>query len=135
MGSNLALYLKSRHNNFEIVCFDNLKRRGSELNIPRLKDADISFVHGDMRNQEDLASLGDADLFIDASAEPSVLAGINSSQRQLINNNFISTVNALDYCIEQKAKLLFLSTSRVYPIEVFRGIKVYRRGAEIQLDR
>ena len=116
VGSNLALYLKEMHPEFELVCFDNLKRRGSELNIPRLKSEGIEFIHGDMRNQEDLNSLGSADLFIDASAEPSVLAGINSSQRQLINNNLTSTINALDFCVEHGAKLLFLSTSRVYPI-------------------
>ena len=116
IGSNLALNLKTNHPAYEIIVLDNLKRRGSELNIPRLKEKDITFIHGDMRCWEDLQGIDGGDLFIDASAEPSVLAGINSSQRQLVNNNLVSTINALDWCAQHKAKFLFLSTSRVYPI-------------------
>ena len=36
VGANLAVALAERHPDWEIVALDNLKRRGSELNLPRL---------------------------------------------------------------------------------------------------
>ncbi|MFM6062770.1 MAG: NAD-dependent epimerase/dehydratase family protein, partial [Microcystis panniformis] len=54
VGSSLALGLAQRYPDWKIIALDNLKRRGSELNIPRLKQAGIEFVHGDVRNAEDL---------------------------------------------------------------------------------
>lgn len=36
VGSNLAVSLATRHPEWEIVVLDNLYRRGSELNLPRL---------------------------------------------------------------------------------------------------
>ena len=48
--------------------------------MPVFKDAGIEFVHGDIRNLSDLNDLGgNFDWLIEASAEPSVLAGVNSS--------------------------------------------------------
>ena len=58
---------------------DNLRRRGSELNLTRFKAVEIEFVHGDVRSRDDLdPRLLDVDLIIDCSAEPSVLAGVSS---------------------------------------------------------
>ncbi len=31
VGSNLAVLLKEKYPGYHIICFDNLKRRGSEL--------------------------------------------------------------------------------------------------------
>ncbi|MCE2928192.1 MAG: NAD-dependent epimerase/dehydratase family protein, partial [Candidatus Caenarcaniphilales bacterium] len=70
VGSNLAIYLKSKNPNFEIVGLDNLKRRGSEFNIKRFRDNNIAFVHGDVRSLEDLESIGQYDLLLECSAEP-----------------------------------------------------------------
>ena len=41
VGSNLAIKIKSKYPNTNVVAMDNLKRRGSELNIPRLKNKNI----------------------------------------------------------------------------------------------
>lgn len=122
VGSNLALMLKSKYNTYQFFCLDNLKRRGSELNIPRLKEAGIEFIHGDIRNKEDLDIFSELDFIIDASAEPSVLAGINSSSFQLINSNLIGTVNCLELAKKIKASFIFLSTSRIYPIKNIENI-------------
>ncbi len=54
VGSSLGLGLAQLYPDWKIIALDNLKRRGSELNIPRLKQAGIEFVHGDVRNAEDL---------------------------------------------------------------------------------
>jgi CDP-paratose 2-epimerase len=118
VGSNLALYVKQNYNNYEITVLDNLKRRGSELNIPRLKAAGINFIHGDIRNSEDFEQINnDVDYLIEASAEPSVMAGVGSSPKYLINTNLNGTINCLYFAKERKAKVIFLSTSRVYPVE------------------
>ena len=44
VGSNLAVSLATRHPEWEIVVLDNLYRRGSELNLPRLEEAGVEFV-------------------------------------------------------------------------------------------
>lgn len=115
VGSNLAMKLKSKYSSCRIVCLDNLKRRGSELNLPRLKEKGIAFIHGDIRNREDLEEVGDIDLLIECSAEPSVLAGLDGSPDYVLNTNLIGALNCLEYVREQKADFFFLSTSRVYP--------------------
>ena len=117
VGSSLGIHLKTTHPNYEIIAFDNLRRRGSELNISRLKEHQITFIHGDIRNPEDLNDIGDCDLIIDASADPSVLSGIHSPVLPLINTNLNGTVNILEYAANTKAKFIFLSTSRIYPVK------------------
>jgi CDP-paratose 2-epimerase len=56
VGSNLALLMAERSDT-EVVAFDNLRRRGSELALPRLSAGGVRFVHGDIRNREDLNEL------------------------------------------------------------------------------
>lgn len=123
IGSNLAIYIKNKFPSFTIYAFDNLKRRGSELNIPRLKENGIHFLHGDIRNREDFDVLPQMDIIIDASADPSVLAGIESSVFPLINTNLLGTVNCLELANKFKAAFIFLSTSRVYPIHTLEACK------------
>jgi len=117
VGSSLAILLKKKYPDYSITCFDNLKRRGSELNITRLRDMDIRFVHGDIRIITDLDEIGHIDLLIEAAAEPSVLAGLNEGTNYVVETNLNGTVNCLNYARKHKAKFIFLSTSRVYPIE------------------
>ena len=134
VGSNLAIHLKKAFPKYNIVVLDNLKRRGSELNISRLKVLGIVFMHGDTRNAEDLLSVGKIDILIDASAEPSVLAGIENGTRQLINNNLIGTINCLDFALENNAKFIFLSTSRVYPVKALCDLNLINNETRFTLD-
>ena len=122
VGSSMALQLKAKYPTYEIYVLDNLKRRGSELNIPRLKAANIHFVHGDIRNKEDFDGLPKIDLILEASAEPSVLAGIDSTPDYLINTNLSGTINCLNFATKNKSDFIFLSTSRIYPIETIESI-------------
>src|SRR6476620_3718168 len=107
-GSNLAIKLKEKYPHYFITTFENLKRRGSELNLPRLRDKEIVFIHGDIRCKEDLHFESKIDLIIDASAEPSVLAGITSPVEQVINNNLSGTINCLELARTHKAAFIFL---------------------------
>ncbi len=117
VGSTLCIQLKKKYPNYSIIAFDNLKRRGSELNLIDFQKLGISFIHGDIRNNEDIFAIGDFDVLIEASAEPSVTAGLNSDPTYVINNNLYGSINCFNACLKNKAKLIFLSTSRVYPIE------------------
>lgn len=117
VGASLCLKLKQKYPKYHIVAFDNLKRRGSELNLDDFKKKDIQFIHGDIRNSEDLEAVGAFDVMVEASAEPSVLAGLNTNPNYVINNNLFGSINCFNACLKYDAKLIFLSTSRVYPIE------------------
>lgn len=117
VGSTLCIQLKSKYPNYEIVAFDNLKRRGSELNLTDFQKLAIPFIHGEIRNNEDILALGNFDVLIEASAEPSVTAGLDSDPTYVINNNLYGSINCFNACVRNKAKLIFLSTSRVYPID------------------
>jgi len=116
VGSTLCLQLKEKYPEYSIVAFDNLKRRGSELNLADFQKGGIPFFHGDIRNAEDLAAIGDFDVLVEASAEPSVTAGLDSDPTYVINNNLYGSINCFNACLKYNAKLIFLSTSRVYPI-------------------
>ncbi len=121
VGSNLALKLKRDFPKVNIVVLDNLKRRGSELSLGRLKGAGIEFVHGDIRNREDLV-FDTIDLLLECSAEPSVLAGIDSSPDYLMSTNLVGTLNCLELARKHNAASVFLSTSRVYPISYINDL-------------
>lgn len=121
VGSNLAINLKQKYPAYSFVVFDNLKRRGSELNLIDFKKLGIEFVHGDIRNVEDLEQLGAFDCMIEASAEPSVMSGLNGSPNYVINNNLVGSINCFNACIKYNAMLIFLSTSRVYPISLIEN--------------
>jgi len=114
VGSSLALGLAQRHPDWSIVALDNLKRRGSELNLPRLKQAGIEFVHGDIRNPEDLdPSVLKPTLILECSAEPSVMAGYGSPG-YLLQTNLVGTINCLELARSTQADFVFLSTRRVF---------------------
>ncbi|MBR9706186.1 NAD-dependent epimerase/dehydratase family protein [Candidatus Pacearchaeota archaeon] len=123
VGSNLAINLKNDFSSSEIIALDNLKRRGSEINLMRLNKGGVNFVHGDIRNKEDLEAVGAVDLIVDCSAEPSVLAGIKESPEYVVSTNLGGTLNTLEMARKNESSIIFLSTSRVYPIKTLRGIK------------
>ena len=121
VGSNLAFYLKKQLKDCRIVCFDNLIRRGSELNVPRLKNAGITFIQGDIRRKSEIFKLTNIDCIIDCSAEPAVTAAYKNPN-YTIDTNLIGTINCLELAKTQKADLIFLSTSRVYPIKTIENL-------------
>jgi len=115
VGANLGVSLAARHPDWELVAFDNLMRRGSELNLPRLREAGVEFVHGDVRERGDLAAAGGFDAMVECSAEPSVMAGL-SDPSYLVQTNLLGAFNCLERAREEGAFVVFLSTSRVYPV-------------------
>lgn len=122
IGSNLAVAFKRKYPKLRVAAFDNLIRKGSELNLPRLKDNGIEFIRGDIRKPKDLKLNFDIDLMLECSAEPSVLAGYKDPA-YIIDTNLFGTVNCLELCRKRKADIIFISTSRVYPYQKINGIK------------
>lgn len=117
VGSNLALRVRRENPKLRIATLDNLKRKGSELNVPRLKKAGIDYFHGDVRNPKDIEAVGAFKTMIECSAEPSVMAGFNESPEYVIHTNLTGTIHCLEAVRKNKADILFLSTSRIYPIK------------------
>jgi len=134
VGSSLALFLRNDFPNSRISVLDNLKRRGSELNIPRLQSVGVSFFHGDVRKLEDFDQVGKTDLLIDCAAEPSVLNGYNMSPAYVIQTNLGGTVNSLEYTRRNKADIIFLSTSRVYPIDMLASIRTLETKTRFRIE-
>jgi CDP-paratose 2-epimerase len=116
IGANIALGLSRSHPDWDLVALDNLRRRGAELNLPRLREAGIPFMHGDVRALDDLLCVGEVDALIECSAEPSALAGIDGSPDYVVKSNLLGAYNCLELARRRGAYVVFLSTSRVYPV-------------------
>jgi CDP-paratose 2-epimerase len=117
IGSNLAVTLADRHPKWEVLAFDSLYRRGAELNLPRLEAAGVEVVRGDIRLLDDLMRLPRVDLFVECSAEPSVMSGTDGNTAFPVHTNLTGAYNCLELARRDGAFMVFLSTSRVYPIE------------------
>ena len=135
VGSSLAISLKKKYVKSRIIALDNLKRRGSELNLPRLRQHGVEFIHGDIRNKEDLAGISSVDSIIECSAEPSVLAGYNSSPDYLVNTNLLGTVNCLEFARKCRANFIMLSTSRVYPFKAINELDFHENETRFELGK
>ena len=116
VGASLCLTIARSHPSVEVVALDSLKRRGSELNLARLREAGVRFVHGDVRSREDLLGLEPTQAIIECSAEPSVLAGMGGGADYVVQTNLIGAHNCLELARRDGAQMIFISTSRVYPV-------------------
>ncbi len=123
VGSSLAKQFLKHRPKTGVTVLDNLKRRGTELNLKSLKELGIRFVHGDVRNPGDLTAAGtDFDLLIEASGEASVHAGADDAPDYVVHSNLLGTFNCLNFARRHAQEFLFLSTSRVYSVSTLRAI-------------
>ncbi len=134
IGSNLAVYFKRKYPQVKVFVLDNLVRRGSEFNLPRLKENGVKFIRGDVRRSKDLDLKFDIDLILECSAEPSVLAGYQNPS-YIIDTNLMGTVNCLELCRQRKTGMIFLSTSRVYPYEKINAIRLRESKTRFEWPR
>lgn len=128
VGSHLAILFKKCLPFASVIALDNLYRRGSELSLKRLKKEGVEFLHGDIRCPEDLSSVGNFDLMIECSAEPSVKAGYDQDPSYLLKTNLVGTIHCLEAVRKNKADLVFLSTSRVYSIADLQSLPLSAEG-------
>jgi len=133
IGSRLCLALREKYPTARVIALDNLHRRGSELQVPRLLGAGVEFVHGDVRNPEDLQQVGACDVIIEAAADTSVLAGVGEEPGYVVRSNLIGAVNCLELARLRGAAFILLSSSRVYPVERLRAFELERVGERFEL--
>jgi CDP-paratose 2-epimerase len=133
VGSNLAVSLAARHPDWEILALDNLYRQGSRLNLPRLQEAGVEFVEGDVREPEGLRKLPKLAALIECSAEPSVMSGVDGDTGYLVHTNLTGAYNCLELARRDGAFLVFLSTSRVYPVEPQVGLALEEAETRFEL--
>src|SRR5687768_3724861 len=96
VGASLAIALRDRHPGWKVIAVDNLKRRGSELNLPRLRAAGVTFEHGDVRAPGDLLALPRIDAIVECSAEPSALAGTDGATDYAVSANLVGAWHCLE---------------------------------------
>jgi CDP-paratose 2-epimerase len=133
IGGSVCLGLAAAHPQWEVVALDNLKRRGSELNLARLREAGVSFVHGDVRQLADLEAVGEIDAIVECSAEPSVMAGVGGSPAYVIDTNLLGAYNCLELARRREAQMVFLSTSRVYPVAPLQRLALQETETRFEL--
>tara|TARA_Y100001970_G_scaffold287097_1_gene410897 strand:+ start:3023 stop:4045 length:1023 start_codon:yes stop_codon:yes gene_type:complete len=113
VGTNLCLFLKQKKH--KITSLDNLSRKGSKYNLELLKKEKIKNFKIDIKNYKKISKLAKFDLIIDCCAE----AAVEISKEQIdkvINTNLIGTISILKKAKKDKSKIIFLSTSRINPI-------------------
>jgi CDP-paratose 2-epimerase len=86
------------------------------MNLPRLREAGVPFVHADVRHAEDLARVGEIDALVECSAEPSVMAGRQGAGDLVVQTNLMGAYHCCELAARHGAQVIFLSTSRVYPV-------------------
>ena len=132
VGANVSTALA--RGGHDVVALDNLRRRGSEINVARLRESEIEFVHGDVRNAADLEVAGEIDALVECSAEPSVLAGIDGGTEFVVHTNLLGAYNCLELARRHDAQFVFLSTSRVYPVAALNALAYAETDTRFELD-
>ncbi len=135
VGANVALGLGELHPDWQVVAFDNLHRRGSELNLERLRAASVGFLHGDVRVPADLDQVDEVHAVVECSAEPSALAGFDGSPDYVVGANLVGAYNCLELTRRHRAQLIFLSTSRVYPVGPLGALNLEETPTRLELLR
>ncbi len=113
IGSNIAIALRKIS---KVCSLDNLSRKGSTLNEKRLSNYKIKNFRIDIKKDKLINKLPKFDIIIDCCAE----VAVESSKKNLdkvFNTNLIGTFNILKKVKDDKSKIIFLSTSRVYSIK------------------
>jgi CDP-paratose 2-epimerase len=133
VGANVSIGLAKNRPDWDIVALDNLRRRGSELNLPRLREAGVRFVHGDVRQLADVLQVGEIQAIVECSAEPSALAGVDGSPDYVLGSNLLGAYHCLELARQANAFFTFLSTSRVYPVAALEGIAVEESDTRFEI--
>ncbi len=107
IGASVAVGIARRRPTWQLLALDNLRRRGSELNLPRLRAAGVEFVHGDVRELADLLGVGAVDAIVECSAEPSVMAGVDGSPDYVVRTNLEGAFNCLELARRADAQFVF----------------------------
>ena len=118
VGTNLCIFLKKK--NFKVFSIDNLSRKGSSYNLGLLEKNKIRNFKIDISNFKKFKKIPKVDIIIDCCAEAAVEISKNELDR-VFNTNLVGTHNVLKKAKNDKSKIIFLSSSRVYPIRTLNN--------------
>ena len=119
VGSNLCIFLNKKR--YKVSSLDNLSRKGSRYNLNLLKKLNIKNYKINIENYHQISKLPKFDIIIDCCAEAAVEVSKNNFDK-VINTNLIGTINILKKVKNDKSKIIFLSSSRVFPIKKINEI-------------
>jgi CDP-paratose 2-epimerase len=122
VGSNVAIYLKKKYTSIKIDTLDNLSRPGSILNLKRLRKYNIKNYSYNIENYNKIKKMPKYNFIVDCCAEAAVEVSKTEIDK-VFNTNLVGTLNILKKCAMDKSNLIFLSTSRVYSIELLSKLK------------
>jgi len=127
IGSSIAVFLKKKIKNCDILSIDNLSRKTSLFNIKKLNEYNIKNIKLDLSSKKAFSQIKKKfDFIIDCCAEPAVEAA-KFNRSLVFDSNLRSTLNILEKAKKDNSKIIYLSTSRVYSIEkintIFKNIK------------
>ena len=114
IGTNLCLHLKKKGLN--VSSLDNLSKKGSLYNYKILKNKKIKNFRIDIKNFKKIIKLPKFNIIIDCCAEAAVEISKKDIDR-VINTNLIGTINILKKAKQNRSKVIFLSSSRIYSID------------------
>ena len=115
VGSNISLFLKEK--GYLVNSLDNLSRKGSTYNLKLLKQNKIKNYKFNIENYKFFKKLPKYNLIIDCCAEAAIEVSKNKIDK-VINTNLIGTINILKKAKKDNSKIIYLSSSRVYPIKL-----------------
>ena len=127
VGSNLCFYLKDKLKikDLLIESVDNLKKKSSIINLRRLQKKHIKNYKLDVSKESSLKKLKKYDLIIDCCAEPAVETS-KKNPSKVLATNLVGTINTVEKARRDNSKIIFISTSRVYPIK--QTYKYFKQG-------
>jgi len=136
VGSHISCGIAERHPGWKVTALDNLRRRGSERNVERLKKYGVDFLHGDVRNPSDWPERPEGPQYIiDCAAEASAFAGLKDNPRYIVESNLMGTHNCLEYARLNNSAVIFISTSRTYPIVGLESLPFLELKARFDLPQ
>ncbi len=119
VGTNVCLYLNNK--DYKVSSLDNLSRKGSRYNLGLLKKKKIKNYKIEISNFKKYKSLPKFDLIIDCCAEAAVEVSKKNTDK-VFNTNLVGTYNILKKAKKDKSKIIFLSSSRVYPLNMLNNL-------------
>lgn len=118
VGVHLARRLVNSH---KVTIFDNLSRRGSEISLQELVKYGCEFIHGDIRNQNDVKQLRGCDVILDCAAQPSAVDGFDNPRFDF-ETNTVGVFNVLELARETKCGIIYWSTNKIYSADKINSI-------------
>jgi CDP-paratose 2-epimerase len=82
---------------------------------------------------DDLLAVGDIDAIAECSAEPSALAGVNTGPDYVVQSNLVGAYNCLELARQRRADVIFLSSSRVYPVAALGALNLVETTTRFDL--